>query len=116
MNSRIKNIMVSGVMTAVSVATVAQAAFADHGKVTTITTRNYAPVSVETPVIITSPATTTTTVRRTIETPVVMERAPVMVERQILTSPVVQERRVEIMNNASPSSSTTVTRTTIEAQ
>jgi hypothetical protein len=115
-------IMMTAVMTAVLGASVAQAAFADHGKVTTITTRNYGtPVVVGTPVVIENPSTTTTTVTRRVEQPVMIEQtAPVILERQttfsapVMSTPVI-ERRVEILNNAVPSSSsTTVTRTTIE--
>ena len=116
-------IMMTAVMTAVLGASVAQAAFANHDKVTTITTRGCGtPMVLSTPVVIENPAsTTTTTVTRRVDEPVLIERTtPVIMERQttftapIVTTPIV-ERRVEILNNALPSaSSTTVTRTTIE--
>jgi len=118
MKGTINRVMVSGVVTALLSASLAQAAFANHDKITTITRTT--PIAVETPMIIEqNPTTTTTTVRRTIEAPVVLERtAPIILERQeVLAAPIVQERRVEILNNALPSeTSTTVTRTTIEAQ
>jgi hypothetical protein len=116
MNFKMSRLMVAGTVTTMLGATLAQAAFANHDKVTTITTRNYTPMAVTTPVIIEQqPAMTTTTVQRTTETPVVIERPSMVVERQtVLSSPVVQERRVEVLNtNIAPTtSSTTVTRTT----
>ena len=114
MNFQIGKLMVLGTVTTMLGATLAQAAFANHDKITTITTRNYAtPVTVATPVIIEQPAVTTTTVRRTIEAPVVVAQ-PVVIERQVLAAPIVQERRVEVLNtNIVPTTtSTTVTRTT----
>jgi hypothetical protein len=113
MKGTLNRVMVSGVVTALLGASIAQAAFAD--KITTITRTT--PIAVETPMIIEeNPTTTTTTVRRTIEAPVVLER-PMILERREVLAPVVQERRVEILNNALPSStSTTVTRTTIQGQ
>ena len=116
MNFRMNRLMVAGAVTTMLGASLAQAAFANHDKVTTITTRNYAPVAVETPVLIQqSPGITTTTVRRTTDVPVVLERPAMVLERQtVLTTPVVQERRVEVLNNSMmpESTSTTVTRTT----
>jgi hypothetical protein len=114
MNFQLTRLVVVGTVTTMLGANLAQAALADHDKITTVTTRNYAtPVTVSTPVIIEQPTTTTTTVRRTIDAPVSVAQ-PVVVERQVLIAPVVQERRVEMLNtNMSPTtSSTTVTRTT----
>jgi hypothetical protein len=114
MNFQVSKLMVLGTVTAMLGATLAQAAFANHDKVTTVTTRSYAtPVTVATPVMIEQPTMTTTTVQRTVDAPVVIAQ-PVVVERQVITAPVVQERRVEMLNtNIVPtSSSTTVTRTT----
>ncbi len=114
--------MMIAVLTAVTGASVTQAAFANHNKVTTITTRNYGtPVVIGQPVVIQNPATTTTTVTRQVNEPVLIEQtSPVIMERQtVLTTPVMStpviERRVEVLSNPAPSSgSTTFTRTTIE--
>jgi hypothetical protein len=114
MNFQMSKLMVVGTVTTMLSTTLAQAAFANHDRITTVTTRNYAtPVSVATPVIIEQPAVTTTTVQRTIAAPVVVEH-PVVVESQVLAAPIVQERRVEMLNtNIVPATtSTTVTRTT----
>ncbi|HEY9759639.1 MAG TPA: hypothetical protein V6C97_31055 [Oculatellaceae cyanobacterium] len=100
----------------------AQAAFAD-GKITTITTRSYAPAPAYAPVVIQQApmSTTTTTVTRKIDNaPVLIEQtAPVVLERRTIVAPaviapVVQERRVEVLSAPAPSTTTTVTRTTIE--
>jgi hypothetical protein len=109
------------VLTAVVTAVLgAQAAFAD-GKVTTIT-RSYASAPAYAQVVV-SPAasTTTTTVTRKVDnTPVLIEQsAPVVLERRTyiaptVVAPVMTERRVEVLTDPNPNSTSTFTRTTIE--
>ena len=102
------------VLTAVVTAVLgAQAAFAD-GKITTIT-RSYSAAPAYAPVVVTPAAsTTTTTVTRKIDNaPVVLERRTIVAPAAVV-APVVTEKRIEVLADPAPSTTTTVTRTTIE--